>query len=307
MIQALADLLGLHGHHARIALTILLLLVGIGVLLVLRSLGRRWLAEPPTVELGGTEPPSRAAIRVRLREEGEALHSDPPTTPADRAHRLGLLAGLRAARSWLRAPPAGTPRALAVLHPLPAPEKIAVANRVADDLFDFGLGAMAEPWYRAALLEAERLPDLPAATHAMSRLSLLRYRAGDLDEAEEWLRPVLDPLRATGDRRALARCELTLGLVRRAKGEYGAARGSLRKALSLFQESADGQGAATAMAELGATFEMDGDPYGALEYWAQAISRFRMTGLEREADALQHRSDRTARALQSPATERKHP
>jgi tetratricopeptide (TPR) repeat protein len=307
MIQALADLIGLHGYHARIALVILLLLFGFGIWLALRSLGRRWLAEPPTVELGGPAPPSRSAIRGRLRREGEALRRDAPTQPAERAYRLGLIAGLRGARSWLRAAPAASQRALSVLHPLPEPERIAVATRVADALFDFGLGEMAEPWYRSALLEAERLPDLGAATHALSRLSLLRYRAGDLDEAEEWLRPVLDPLRATGDRRALARCELTLGLVRRAKGNYGPARAALRRAIDIFKESGDGQGAATGLAELGATFELEGDQYGALEYWAEAISRFRMTGLDKDADALQLRSDRLARALASPQSERTRP
>ncbi|MEQ8697064.1 MAG: hypothetical protein RLT05_10950, partial [Bauldia litoralis] len=158
MIESLADLLGLHGHHARIALTILLLLFGFGILLVLRSLGRRWLAEPPMTELGGPAPPTRPAIRARLRTEMETVRRDAPTDPAERAYSLGLIASLRSARSWLRAAAPAEPRALAVLYPLPAPARIAIANRVADALFDFGLGAAAEPWFRAALLEAERLP-----------------------------------------------------------------------------------------------------------------------------------------------------
>jgi tetratricopeptide (TPR) repeat protein len=306
MIEGLARLLGLHGYHARIALAILLLLVALGVWLVLRSLGRRWLNEPLPPEIGGPPAPTRATIRARLHAEAEALRREPPTHPAERAYRLGLISGLRSARSWLRTGSTTRPRGLDAIAALAPAERIGAATRIADALFDFGLGAAAEPWYRTALLDAERLPDLAAATHAMSRLSALRYRAGDLDEAEEWLRPVLAPLRGGGDRRALARCELTLGLVHRAKGETGAARHALSRAIHVFQEAGDGAGAATGLAELGATFELEGDRYGALEYWAQAISRYRMAGLDREADALQERSDHLARALQSP-TEKKQP
>ena len=126
--------------------------------------------------------------------------------------------------------------------------------------------------------------DSTGQAHALTDLSVARWRLGQHGPAAEHLRQALPLFRQGDDRAGQARALNNLGIVETRLGEYQPALDHYAAALALFQQLGDPIGESNVLNNLGTVATRLGDYPAATDHYARALALCRRTG-DRIAEA----------------------
>jgi tetratricopeptide (TPR) repeat protein len=143
--------------------------------------------------------------------------------------------------------------------------------------------AQATAW-RAALLAAGRLGDLPTQAFAHRTLAVAHAALEQYGDAERHFREALELATGAGDQVGQARTHCDLGFLRLSQGEPRRALHHAEQALALFRSAGHERGTATALNDLGWCHGELGDHRQAVEHCEQALAIFERLG-ERHGEA----------------------
>jgi predicted ATPase/DNA-binding SARP family transcriptional activator len=117
-----------------------------------------------------------------------------------------------------------------------------------------------------------------ARVRTQQALSLLLFRAGDLDQAQLIAEAALEPAAVCGERGALIGCLLNIGNCLSSQGQVREALGHFERALAIAREEGDRHAAAVALGNLGIAEKRLGNHDRAFEHYCSALAAERELG-----------------------------
>lgn len=127
----------------------------------------------------------------------------------------------------------------------------------------------------------------PEDTDAWNRIGNLRYRLGDLQEAEDAWNRAQELAKHTNNKEAIAVALGNLGVIARTRGDLPKAEDYLNRAFALDEEIGRKEGMANQLGNLGAIALTRGDLAKAKDYWEDALKLFEAIGARLEIEKVE--------------------